>query len=353
MTLKEIAREAGVSISTVSRVLNQPGSKAAGKEVREKIWDEVRAGGYTPNAAARELKQTAQKEHIMRPIHCLIACAPGEVKDDPFFAQLISSVEQEAFLNHFVLKYTYSMLDMENPEVLRRMQENSLDSLIIIGRFQQELLDTLKRKFKRIVYVGVNNLEADCDQVICDGYGAARLAVRHLQGLGHRHIGYIGEKDAEARYRGYYDAMQDLRLPLCRPHVVDAPQSVQGGHQGAMRLLTAMPISGEAVSTPPSAIFCANDLTAVGVLQALRERGVRVPGEISVISIDNTEMAQNTVPMLTAIDIPKEDLGRFAVKLLADRMAGGHRLPVKLEVPYTLITRASTSQAEPGRTPGA
>ena len=90
-----------------------------------------------------------------------------------------------------------------------------------------------------------------------------------------------------------------------------------------------------------TAVFCANDVTAIGVMKAFREKGIMIPEDISVISIDNTEICQFSSPILTSIHIPKEDLGRFAVKLIIDRIEGGHRLPVKIEIPYTIITRES------------
>ena len=106
MTLKEIAKEAGVSISTVSRVLNQPNTKAASAQVQERIWNIVRKTGYVPNPVARELRHALQPTPVMQSIYGLIACSPGEVRDDPFFPRIISSIEQEAFQSNFVLKYT-------------------------------------------------------------------------------------------------------------------------------------------------------------------------------------------------------------------------------------------------------
>ena len=115
MTLKEIAKEAGVSISTVSRVLNQPNTKAASAQVQERIWNIVRKTGYVPNPVARELRHALQPTPVMQSIYGLIACSPGEVRDDPFFPRIISSIEQEAFQSNFVLKYTYSMLEFQTP----------------------------------------------------------------------------------------------------------------------------------------------------------------------------------------------------------------------------------------------
>ena len=144
MTLKEIAKEAGVSISTVSRVLNQPNTKAASAQVQERIWNIVRKTGYVPNPVARELRHALQPTPVMQSIYGLIACSPGEVRDDPFFPRIISSIEQEAFQSNFVLKYTYSMLEFQTPAAARQSGGCDSDNLIIVGRFQPSLLTSMK-----------------------------------------------------------------------------------------------------------------------------------------------------------------------------------------------------------------
>ena len=98
-------------------------------------------------------------------INCLF---PREVRDDPFFPRIISSIEQEAFQSNFVLKYTYSMLEFQTPAAARQSGGCDSDNLIIVGRFQPSLLTSMKKRFRNIVYVGLNNLEAECDQVLCD-----------------------------------------------------------------------------------------------------------------------------------------------------------------------------------------
>lgn len=180
MTLKEIAKEAGVSISTVSRVLNQPNTKAASAQVQERIWNIVRKTGYVPNPVARELRHALQPTPVMQSIYGLIACSPGEVRDDPFFPRIISSIEQEAFQSNFVLKYTYSMLEFQTPAAARQSGGCDSDNLIIVGRFQPSLLTSMKKRFRNIVYVGLNNLEAECDQVLCDCFFAVRDTVRYF-----------------------------------------------------------------------------------------------------------------------------------------------------------------------------
>ncbi|QNK40350.1 LacI family DNA-binding transcriptional regulator [Caproicibacter fermentans] len=340
MTLKNLAQLAGVSISTVSRVVNKNDSSVASKEVRDRIWDLARQTGYVPNRSAQNLKlgnrppQTEAGRHIA----CIFARTPNG-KSDPFFSQIFRSIEYECMKNRYEMTGVYTALNLRS--TVQSLSDIRYDGIVVLGRYSRSLMNQIKRCSKSIVYTGLNPICDPYDQIICDGYETAKAAVRYLHTLGHTCIGYLGEKSDEIRYRGYYDAIQELRLPLRREHIVEAEQTMQGGYLGGKRILTAVHSSSEFVATRPTAIFCANDSTAMGVMKAFHEEGVRVPKEISIISIDNTEICQFTSPMLTAIHIPKDELGKIAAKILIDRMEGGHSLPMKIEIPFTLVTRES------------
>lgn len=345
MTLKELARLAGVSVSTVSRVVNKNDVNAASEQMRDRIWDLVQQTGYIPNPSAQNLKKglrpdTAEKRSIV----CVFARTP-DGKTDPFFSRIFRSIEHECIKYGYEMTGVYTAVNLKNAE--RGIPQPHNDGIIVLGRYSRTLLNRLKSNSSNIVYTGLNPTKDPCDQVVCDGYAAAKEAVRYLHLLGHRSIGYLGEKTEEVRYKGYYDAMQEFHLPLRREHIVETEQSMQGGYLAGKKILTAIPSSSEAVATRPTAIFCANDSTAVGALKAFQESSVRVPGEISVISIDNTEVCQFSSPMLTSIHIPKEELGKICVKTLIDRAEGGHTLPMKIEIPFTLVIRESCARAEP------
>ena len=333
MTLKEIAKEAGVSISTVSRVLNQPNTKAASAQVQERIWNIVRKTGYVPNPVTRELRHALQPTPVMQSIYGLIACSPGEVRDDPFFPRIISSIEQEAFQSNFVLKYTYSMLEFQTPAAARQSGGCDSDNLIIVGRFQPSLLTSMKKRFRNIVYVGLNNLEAECDQVLCDCFFAVRDTVRYFYDRNHRNIAFIGAEQ-EGRYRGYLEGLRLCGLPPCPEHLVQINTlSMDGGLQGMKQLLSQ--------NRNITAVICANDMTAIGALRACKELGVQVPDEISIIGINDIPNVRYVQPKISSIHVPLDEMGKMAVRTLADRINGGHQLPVKISLPYHIVERAS------------
>lgn len=341
MTLKEIAKEAGVSISTVSRVINKNGTSAASKEVQDKIWEIVRRTGYIPNSNARDLKTGAVEgqEPLSRSIACLFA-RTEDSKSDLFFSTLARSIEQEAFRHNYILKYSFTAIDIHHPNTFRLVTDNHVDGVVVLGRCDRQTLSFLKKYFNCVAYTGLNGLEAKYDQIISDGYQAGLTAMRHLMELGHTRIGYIGEAENEDRYTGYCDALASASLPIRKEYVANVPLSSEGGYHGAKTLLERR--------NDITAVFCSNDITAIGAMKAIQEEGKRIPEDLSVISIDNIDTAQYLTPMLTTIHMPVEEMGQMTAKILIDRIEGGHKLPIKVNLPFYLANRESCGPC-PGR----
>lgn len=337
MTLKDIAERVGVSISTVSRVINNKDTKAASPELQEKIWSVVRETGYTPNTAARNLKlgeNTKNKTNENKNIACIVARSRTAI-DEPFFSDLSHSLEKEAFKYNYIVKYTLSAFDLNSSTTFNIVSNTKVDGVIVLGRFNLNLSGFLKKHYKNVVFAGLNSIDSNYnyDQVICDGYKASVAAVKYLASLKHSNISYIGETNNEVRFKGYCDALKELKLPISSENIINTRLSTSGGYNGAKKLIDS--------KTNITAIFCANDITAIGALKAISERGLHVPKNISIISIDDIDMAQYVSPMLTTIHIPIDELGKMAVKTLIDRIERGHELPLKIEIPFTLTKRES------------
>lgn len=331
MTLKEIAALAGVSPSTVSRVINHPGTKAASREVENKIWQIIRENGYIPDASARNLKlHKTQKNASAKAIGCILARTHTT---DPFFSKVTRGLERESLRNGYNVKYIFSYQDIQKPDIQQAIQQTRVEGVALLGRPDSKMRSFLKTNYKKIIYTGLNNIDSEFDQITCDAYLASKTAVSYLAELGHSHIAYLGERKNEIRYRGYWDALSQLALPLNREHIIDTPLSTEGGYRAAVRLLS----SGSNIT----ALFCANDLTAIGAMKAAGELGRRIPEELSVIGIDDIETCQYTTPMLTTIHIPMEELGIMTAKILIDRIETGKRIPMRVELPFRLIKRGS------------
>lgn len=334
MTLKEIAQEAGVSISTVSRVINQSNSKAASKEVQDRIWEIVRRTNYTPNTSARNLKAgtTSSGQASSRSIACLFAREPDAITD-PFFSQLARSIEKEAFKQNYILKYSFTAIDIQHPSTFHLIADNHVDGVAILGRCNKQLLSFLKKHFNYVIYTGLNSLNAKYDQVLCESTLASEHVIEYLIGLGHTKIAYVGETQNEERYIGYCSTLRKHKIPIQNEFVSNVMLCSEGGYRGAKALL--------AKTREMTAIFAPNDLTAIGVMRAIQEEGLKIPKDISVISIDDIDMAQYLSPMLTTLHVPLDEMGKMAAKTLIDRIEGGHHLPMRISMPFYLAVRES------------
>lgn len=333
MTLKDVAKKAGVSVSTVSRVLNDKDTKAASKEVREKIWDIIRETGYVPDANAQYLRRKprlAQSERHKQYYACIFARSQNK---DMFFSELADAIEYEAYKSDYILKYTFSAEELEQDSFAAAIRSDEISGIVVLGRFSEERINAIAENQKNVVYVGLNISTKRHDTVFCDGYLAGCKAMETLLDYGHEEIAYIGEVKRENRYQGYCKVLEKNGIELDMRRVVEAKQGLEGGRCAVQTLL------GRDVRF--TAIFCANDATAMGAIKALMENKIRVPEDVSVISIDDVEMARYFTPMLTTVHIPIAELGRQAAKTLIDRIEKGHTLPIKIELPFSLSRRDS------------
>ena len=335
MTLKEIAKEAGVSVSTVSRVINQENTKAASPKVQARIWEIIRRTGYSPNKTARNLK-LGQSAELRDPDPKSIACVYARTHtdmSDPFFSQIVKALELEAIKSRYFIRYSFTSQDLGRPETAAQLTQFPADGIVVLGRYDQRIASLVSNLSKNVVYTGLIPMDFQFDQVVCDGSEIVYTAISYLKSLGHSVIGYIGEQDKEPRFSGYKEALSKLDLPFAQRNTANVHQTSEGGYEG-MKMLAR-------TCDDLSAILCANDRTAIGVLHALKKLNFRVPEDISVISIDDIDIAQYMSPMLTTVHIPTDELGKMAFKVLLDRVSGGHRMPLKTFLPYYIAKRDS------------
>ncbi len=330
MSIKEVAKLAGVSPSTVSRVVNSGESTAASEETKKKIWEAVRQLGYSPNHHARSLRKPSAKRYSQKEIDCVYARKAGPFLD-PFFTTLMHAAEVEAVRLGYVMRYYYSVDDISAGSFDVANKENS--SAIILGRPSPEALDIIRSSYRNFVFSGLNEISADVDQVLCSGYTASEMCVEYLASLGHSKISYLGETINEQRYQGFCKAMEMLGVKDFEDYVVETPFTPMGGYVATHELLRK--------NQEFTAILCANDMSAMGALKALKEHKLKVPRDVSLIGINDMEAVRYLDPMLTTIHVPLEEMGKMTTKLLSDRIEGGHKIPTKIVIPSSLISRES------------
>lgn len=357
MSLKKIAQLAQTSVSTVSRVLNDPAHRCQTPGLTEKIWQTADSLHYVPDAAARRLRLGSPEKREPFTVDLFLARFDS-IDKDPFFRELFWFLKEELIKHNCLLGEIQNPIDMANlpnngaapdhvpyrpvQKVISEKSKNALafiarkpnTGLLILGKCPPELVPIVKKRYAFLVGIDRNPTEYEFDEVVCNGQAAAELAVEHLIGLGHENIAYIGDCTYETRYIGYYQALINHKIALNYENIYPTDQTQEQGFHTMTALLSS--------SRRPTAIFCANDSTALGVLNALKQHKKRgyFP---SIISIDNINDSQKTVPMLTTIDIPKKEMGHLALMLLLDRKNGGHHENVRLELPCRLVERDSCS----------
>lgn len=331
MTLKDIAQLAGVSVATVSRVLNDRDTKSASKEVSERIWQIIRETGYVPNSNARRLRTSdpAPKSAAQKYYACIFARSNN--KNNMFFTELSRAIESEAYKKGYVLKCTYYAEELRKQSFAAELKAQQIKGLAVLGRFERPEVQAVFEAQQNVVYVGLLPIHGKHDAVYCDGYGAGILAMDTLFSLGHTGIAYLGAVSGEVRYNSYCDSLAKRGIALDRSMIVNIKQTIEGGYYGAQTLFKR--------GTQCTAIFCSNDAAAMGCIKCAHEHRIKVPEDLSVISVDDVEAARYFMPMLTTVHIPIDELGKQAAKILVDRIEKGHTLPMKLELPYSLSNR--------------
>ncbi len=348
MSIKRIAELSGVSPATVSRVLNHPEYKCQSPEVRERIWKAAMQLGYTPNQAARNLKLGIAAEQKNYYIGVLMTRMENATAD-PFFGELLRVIESEIHKQAAILAKVWYLPLFSNDKkcrtenldrIIDEMYRETIcvcDGLIIIGKCNKEALKKLNKKYKCVVSVNRNSTNYEVDEVLCDGRKVAAMAVEYLISLGHRNIGYVGECYNEARYAGFLETMRKHEIEPDPSMIIQTHQTETEGFHAMQRIFRE--------EDRPTGIYCANDITAVGMLKCLAKykNYYYTP---SIISSDDIEEAQCTRPMLTTVSLPREEMGKFAMQLLLDRLRGGHRSVVRLELEGRLMIRDSCAPAD-------
>lgn len=347
VTIKDVAREAGFSVATVSRVLNNSGPVR--DETRRRIEEVAGRLHYTPNVAARSLitRKTLT-------IGVLLPDLYGE-----FFSEVIRGIDRAARSGGYHLLVSGSHNDREEIEAAVHAMHGRVDGLIVMspGLEPRAIVAGLPRRLPLVLLnceEGGNGL----DSVNVDNYGGAREMVLHLVALGHQRVAIIGgasdNYDARERLRGYRDAVEAEGGVVCEELLVEGDFTESSGHKAARRLL--------ALDPRPTAIFAANDSMAIGALSALREAGVRVPEDMAVAGFDDIPIARYLSPPLSSVHVPIRGLGVRAVERLLLAMTNGEEKTREV-LPTRLVVREScggsqmaareTASAEARRAEGA
>jgi LacI family transcriptional regulator len=343
VTIKDVARLAGVSVATVSRVLNA--SAPVNADTRSRVLEVTRQLRFSPNGAARSLS--------MRRTHALGVVLPDLYGE--FFSELLRGMDQTAQRHQHHLLVSSSHHDRRGLAAAVRAMRGRVDGLVVMAPEVDAavLADVLPGGVPTVL---LNSAAVDIDvrALTVDNFGGATAMTRHLLSLCHTRIGFVAgaehNADARERERGYHAAQREAGLPRHRELEVRGDFTEAGGWRGAQALLSLEP--------RPTAIFCANDAMAIGALSALSEAGVEVPRAMAVAGFDDIPVARFLNPPLTSIRVGIASLGERATALLLDSLAGrgtpgapSPPLPTREVLPTELVVRASCGAPLDARSP--
>ena len=330
VTIHDVAREAKVSIATVSRVLN--GNSTVRDVTRERVQEVVRRLRYMPHGGARSLIKRET-----RTIGVLLPDMFGE-----FFSEVIRGLDQVARQRHYSLLVTCTHGESQSAEAMVRTMHGKVDGLVVLSS-DIEMYAPLKHLLRRTPVVFLNHVQGpgadQFDSISVDNYSGAMAMTRYLMGLGHERIVFVkgpdGNGDADERLQGYREAMKGQPGGAPNPMEISGDFSEGSGYQATGRIMQ--------MEARPTAIFAANDAMAIGVLCGLKERGIRVPEDISLAGFDDIPMVRYLSPPLSSIRTPIPKLGSGAAeRLLAMIEAGGAIRPRQQTLEVLLVARAST-----------
>ena len=330
-TVEDVAREAGLSVATVSRVLNN--SSAVRPETAARVRAAIERLGYVPNVSARNLRRNESR--------AILLLAPNFT--NPFYTHVMTGVIGEARHHGYDVLLCSTAGDADKDRQLLEMLHNRrADGAILLACTRQHRW--IRRYAERYPLVVCPEYVPgeDVPHVSIDNRSAAYEAVRYLIGLGHRRIGMLSAGNdylsTHLRVEGYCDALREAGLARFETDfgLASADYSFASGHACAHRIL--------AQPERPTAMFCVSDILALSVISAAQERGIAVPDGLTVVGFDDVDYTTMLHPFLTTVRQPCMQLGEQSMRLLLELMQGRRPARRQLTLPYRLIERESSAR---------
>lgn len=332
VTMSDVAEKTGVSKTTISRIINQV-PNAASKETTEKVLKTIEELGYYPNQVAASLKRTTTKT---------IGLVMGDI-ENPFYGLVIKGVEEVVRSSGYSLILANSNYDMATEiELCMLLLSKQVDAILVApsGSSACEQYAPIFERQTHLVFIDNYIPGCNVDAVMVDNFKASKEACNHLISLGHREISFIAgtprKVSSDERTRGFLSALQEKYGSSISPIVKNGDYTVIGGYKCMADLLKMPEI--------PTAVFIANNLMTVGALGAIKDAGLSIPNDISVLGFDDMNWYSINQPSLTAIDQPAFEIGQTAAKRVVMRLRNKKQpSPEIIELDARLIVRDSTA----------
>lgn len=329
MRIKDVALEAGVSTATVSHVINQ--TKFVTEETRQKVLNAVEKLNFYPNAHARTLASGRSN---------IIGLLISDITN-PFFPELVKSIEAEAFEQGFNIMLFNTNYDAGRAaDYVRRLIELKVAGVALMtAELEPALIDELARKEVRVVFNDLGIVSEYMSNIVLDYSAGIDEAVRHLVSLGHKRIAHISGssriRSGVIRRDAFIEAINRY-LPENQDNLIfEGDFRFESGRSAANEILS--------LDDLPTAIVVANDMMALGAMQELKSNGIKIPQEISIVGFDDIAFASLADPPLTTVCSPRVEIGRRAIEALITTIKIPHQQGMEIKIPTYLIVRESTA----------
>jgi LacI family transcriptional regulator len=328
--IRDVAKAAGVSVTTVSHALNTTGGSRVKAETQEHVRAVAKDLGYAPNRLASGLRNHRSQ---------ILGLVSDEITTTPFAGAMIRGAQDAAYERGYVLMVVNSGLDNElESREIRTLQQHQVDGIVYARMYHQGV--SLPEEVGTLPTVLLDAVSADrsISSVVPDEVAAAETAVEALIEAGHTRFGMMSNVDdipaTHGRLKGYRNALSRHGLTFDPLHVTTGVADTTGGRQSALELLQ--------LPDRPTALFCFSDRVAMGAYQAASALGLRIPEDLSIVGMDNLELIAAALwPGLTTVALPHYEMGRWAVTRLLDDLEGAGAAPVQEKLACPLIERGS------------
>ncbi|PJG86582.1 HTH-type transcriptional repressor PurR [Conservatibacter flavescens] len=333
-TIKDVAKMAGVSTTTVSHVINK--TRFVAEETQQLVLDAIKQLNYSPSAVARSLKVNTTKS-----IGMIVTTSEA-----PYFAEIIHAVEEHCYRQGYSLFLCNTQNNAEKiKNHLDMLAQKRVDGVLVMcSEYTTDSLDLLSNFASLPMVVmdwGPDNEQTDL--ILDHSFDGGYLATRHLIEHGHTKIGLItgdlSKTTAKTRYDGFVKAMHDANLTVNPDWIMEGHFEPEDGYECMNKILVQ--------GTLPTAVFCCNDVMALGAISAINEKGLSVPQDISIIGYDNIHASRFYSPPLTTIHQSKTRLGIMALHLLLQRINGLAHERTRIEMHPELVSRKSVRKLSP------
>ncbi len=332
VTIREVARTAGVAVSTVSLVLNRKGRVS--RETERKILDAIEKLHYHPQRSARGLvtHHSGNLGFILSTDHFS--------KAEPFYTKIFLGTEFEARSHDYYVLLTTIEQQFSEKSIPRFLLEKNVDGVILAGTVPPKILEYIQERGLPCVLIDYFPPAGNYSAILIDNADGIRQAVSHLIGKGHRDLVFVGgdsqHPGMRERREAFHRVLAENGLDTDERRICadSLASGAQEGYEAALHFLTS--------GVKLTAFVAANDAIASGILRACRDRKLRIPEDVAITGFDDVETAITARPTLTTLHVPKEEMGALAVRLLAQLIAGSASAGTKIIVPVRLVPREST-----------